>query len=150
MPDTLTQTAVCRRCTVDDLPWILSLAHRRYTKTPDPGTTLAWLARVLNSPNEALAIRSSGAFTVALLSAPPWWPNELECNIAVLVADKACHRQAVSLLRETSAWARGKGCVRWWLSSETDYDFEALAKRVGAKPGVMKYRIAFDGRDGRD
>ena len=145
MPDALTQTFVSRPCTADDLPWILSLAHRRYTNTPDPGTSLAWLAKVILSPQWALAIRSEGAFLAALLEAPPWWPNERECHVAVLVADKGCHWQAVRLLRDSIAWARGKGCCRWWLSSETYYDFEMLARRVGAKPRVMKYEIALDG-----
>lgn len=125
----------------DDLPWVLSLAHRRYTHTPDPGTTLAWLARIIQSPDVASAIRSDGAFCVATLNVPPWWPDERECHVSVLVADKGCHWQAISLLRETIQWARVRGCVRWYLSSETDVDFGLLAQRVGCTFQVVKYGI---------
>lgn len=148
MPDALSEVTHSRPITVEDVPWILSLAHRRYTKTPDPGTTLKWLMQVINSPNEALAIRSDHAFCVAIYSVPPWWPNEPEVHIAVLVADKGAHWQAIRLLKDTIAWARGRGCARWWLSSETDYDFEMLAKRVGARPRVMKYEVPLTGIPG--
>lgn len=130
----------CRKCTVDDLPWILSLAHRRYTKTPDPGTSLSWLVRCLQTPL-ALVIRSEGAFCTAIIETQAWWPGEPECHIAVLVADKGHHWEAITLLKTTISWARANGCARWYLSSETDFDFEMLARRVGAKPGVMKYRL---------
>lgn len=139
------QESRSRVCTVNDLPWVLSLAHRRYTKTPDPGTTLDWLIRVLNSPATALALRTDNAFCVAMINIAPWWPTERGCHIAVLVADRGYHWDAVFLLKETIRWAEAQGCVRWELSSETDYDFAALAKRVGAKPWVMKYAIDLGG-----
>lgn len=133
-----------RPCTVEDLPWILSLAHRRYTKTPDPGTSLTWLAGIIKSPT-ALAMRSLNAFCVTIMHVPPWWPDEPEAHVAVLVAAKGHHWDTVRLLRESLAWSRGKGCVRWYVSSETDYDFRALAKRVGAKPDVVKYKVDLHG-----
>jgi uncharacterized protein YecE (DUF72 family) len=80
-------------------------------------------------------------------SIPPWWPDEPEVHVAVLVADKGCVFQAVRLLQTSIAWARQKGCRRWYLSSETDKEFKALAKRVGAMPKVTKFGIDFsDGR----
>lgn len=129
-----------RACTVNDLPWILSLAHRRYTRKPDPGTTLAWLARVFEAP-DGLAIRTEQAFLAAVLHIPPWWPDDRECHIQALVAAPGYHWDAVRLLRASIEWARVKDCVRWYLSSETDYDFAALARRVGAVPGHVKYKI---------
>jgi len=134
-----------RVITVEDFPWILTLAHKRYTDKPDPGATLVWLANVLRWPN-AYAIRSEGAFCVALIQVPPWYPEHLECHISVLVADQGCIWQAVRLLRDTVRWAKGRGCKRWWLTSDTDKDFNSLARRVGAS---VEERYLIDLTDGQ-
>ena len=57
----------------------------------------------------------------------------------VLVAERGCHWQAIKLLRRTIEWAKERGCLRWFLSSDTNYDFAALARRVGAQYGAMRH-----------
>lgn len=126
-----------RKVEIGDLPWLLSLADKRYRHF-DPGTTLAWLAGIIQNP-QALVSRTDDAFVIAIYTTPAWHPAEPECHVHFLCAAEGCHWQAMKLLRETVAWARGHGCVRWWFSSETQYEIGPLAKRLGARPRVMRY-----------
>ena len=128
-----------RRVAPDDVPWVLSLAYKRY-RSYDPGKTLLWLLNVMRN-DRALAIRSENAFVISHITTTAWWPDEPECHVAFTCAAEGHHWEAVRLLRQSIGWAREKGCVRWWFSSETDVDVEALALRVGARPAVMRYLI---------
>jgi hypothetical protein len=117
---------------------MLSLAHRRYRNRPDPGALLAWLIQRLADPN-ALVVRSESAWCVAVCTAPPWYPDQPECHVTVLVGEVGAQWQAARLLRETVGWAEDRGCVRWLLSSDTEYDFAPLAKRMGALTKSARY-----------
>ena len=128
-----------RRIGFDDVPWTLSLAHKRY-RSFDPGLTLTWLIAIIRSPT-ALAIRSDHAFVIVTITTSAWWPDEPECHTMFVCAAAGHHWETVKLLRQSISWARGRGCVRWWFSSETDCNIEALALRVGAAPRVMRYCV---------
>ena len=127
---------------------MLSLAHERY-RSFDPGRTLAWLAGMLQNPN-ALVIRTASAFAIATVLTPAWHPKEPECHVLFLCAAEGKHWQAVTLVRETVRWARERGCLKWWFSSETEHDIEMLARRVGAEPAVMRYCLNLEAPGGRE
>jgi hypothetical protein len=122
-----------RPCVASDLPWVLSLCHRRYTEPPDPGRLLAWVANTMQSL-DAYVIRNEVAFCVALCQHSPWYPDRRECDVTILVAEKGGHWQAIKLLRATIVWARARECRLWTISSQTEHDLTVLARRVGAKP----------------
>lgn len=124
---------------INDLPWLLSLANERYRRF-DPGRTLMWLVDTIKN-EYMLASRTTDAFCITSMLTPAWHPKEPEAHVLFLCAAEGAHWQAMSLLRESVAWARGKGCVRYWLSSETEHSIEALAKRVGAEPAVTRYKL---------
>jgi hypothetical protein len=128
-----------RLAQINDIPWILSLASERYRHF-DPGRTLSWLVEVVRSPI-ALVIRTDHAFLIASIVTPVWHPKEPECHVLFLCAAPGRHWEAVRLLRFSTRWGREQGCLRWWFSSETDYAIDALAKRVGARPAVQRYRL---------
>ena len=130
MLDSLQQASL-RTCTIDDIPWILSLAHRRY-RPFDPGRALTWLANAVTNPT-MLAIREEHAFCISSIGGYFWFPKEPEAYVVLLCAEANKHWEAIKLLRHSVEWARGKGCVRWWLTSDTEYDFRPLAKRLGCK-----------------
>lgn len=148
MPDSLPQeshspeghsAALCngvRACTAADLPWVMSLAYRRYGSY-DPGKILVFLLNVMQN-QQALFLRADGAFIIASAT-EPIWGNELECHVVFLCAAEGAHWQAVQLLQESVEWARAKGCRKWQFGSETENDIGALAKRVGAQPGWPRY-----------
>ena len=132
-------STLIRTVALGDLPWLLSLAHERY-RDFDPGRTLAWLAQTLQ--NEWMrAERSDDAFCISSILTPAWHPKEPECHVLFLCTAEGKHWQGISLLRSSIAWAKGKGCVRWWFSSETEHSIEQLALRVGAQPSVMRYKL---------
>ena len=146
MDGSLTQESLSTRrlITVNDIPWILSLAHERY-RPFDPGRALSWIVDAINNPRSC-CIRSDDAFCFAGLGGYFWFPKEPECFVVLLCAAEGKHWQAVRLLRETIEWAREQGCTKWWLSSDTDYEFRALAKRVGA---VERPRFLLDLSNGQ-
>jgi len=140
MPDANNfQAEELRRCGIDDLPFILSLAYERY-RAFDPGRTLIWLAQTLQNPL-SLMLRAERAFLIASIAVPAWHPNEKEAHVLFVCAGDGYHWQACTLLRQSVDWARGQGCVSWHVSSETEYDIEPLARRLGAEPWVTRYKL---------
>lgn len=133
----------CRTMVHDDIPWILSLAHERYGEF-DPGGALTFLLQALRSPI-TLMLRTESAFLIANHVAPPWWPKRRECHVMFLCAGEGAHWQAVGLLRESVAWARLQGCVRWRFHSETGFAVDALCRRVGAHEDSPRYAIDLEG-----
>src|SRR5262249_24364993 len=130
-----------RDLTVDDLPWCLSLGHRRYPATYDPGGALSFLAIVIRNPS-ALTIRSADAFMVAhYVHGPAWRPNEPECHVMLLCADMGAHWQAAKLLRRSVELAKQRGCVRWRFHSETEANIDGLARWVGARQDSPRWVI---------
>lgn len=129
-----------RAVVVDDIPWGLSLVHRRYGEF-DPGGGLIAIGQAMKSQN-ALAIRSDHGFLVANIVAPGWWPKRRTCQILWLCVEEGYHWEAVKLLRASICWAKERGCTRWWVDSDTKHEVGALAERVGAR-GVPRYEIDF-------
>ena len=128
-----------RRVKIDDLPFVLSLGYERYPPF-DPGRMLSWLAATLQNP-QALAIRTDHAFLIGSIAIPVGQPKDRGFHVLYVCAAEGHHWETVRLLRDSISWARGSGCMEWWVSSETAVDIEPLAKRVGAKPRVMRYRL---------
>lgn len=148
MPDALTDIRDSRTIELDDIPWVLSLAYKRY-RSFDPGTTLTWLVRVLRNP-DSLAIRTDNAFLIANIVTGIWQPDERECHVTFLCAAEKHHWEAVKLIKRSVTWARGTGCRKWWFCSETECPIDAIALRVGARPEVMRYSIdLWDAADGQ-
>lgn len=129
-----------RPIVAEDIPWGLSLAHRRY-EAFDPGGALIAIGQAMNLPT-ALAIRSDHGFLVANIIATGWWPKRRACHILWLCLEEGHHWEAVKLLRASIVWAKEQGCRRWILSSDTEYPFAALAARVGARV-EPRYLIEF-------
>lgn len=125
--------ATIRKLTIDDIPWVLSLAHERYAGW-DPGGALTFLVQALNARENMLLLCGTGrdAFLVATRVAPPWYPKRWECQVMVVCAKPGAHWQAMKLLRCSVAWAKLHGCLRWRFYSETEHDVGPLCRRLGA------------------
>ena len=122
-----------------DVPWALSLAHRRYKAGYDPGGALLAVMNAINSPN-ALALRSDHGFLGAHVAFPLWRPEQRDCMVVVLFTEEGHHWEAVRMLRYSVVWAREQKCSRWFLGGDGDKSLAALARRLGA--GTMPvYRI---------
>lgn len=129
------------RIVAGDIPWILSLASERYRQF-DPGGALTFLIQALQSQT-TLMIRTEqkSAFLIASTVSAPWYPKELDCHVMGFCAKPGAHWQALKLLRESVAWAKLQGCVRWRFHSETEHDVGALCRRVGARQDSPRYLI---------
>ena len=119
--------------TENDLPWLISLGKKRYGSQYDYTTVEGWYRNiVLKSPLMFHAARTQNAFAISMISCLPWTPSEFECNIVFICADDGAMWEAMKLLRDSIEWARIRKCVRWKLSSDTETDVYAMAKRLGA------------------
>ena len=130
-----------RAITVDDLPWVMSLWHHRYSKTYDPGAALIILTQAMRS---ALAIRADNAFLVAHTTTAMTHPGQRVCHVLAVCAEEGHHWQAIKLLRASLDWAQEKSCTQWWIDSETGHQVGSLAARVGAMP-MPRYVIDIGG-----
>jgi hypothetical protein len=117
----------------DDIPWLIYLCKKRYSQRYDQFGTEGWFRNtVLKQPGLFLPIRTQNAFSIALISFIPWTPSEIECNMAFICADDGAMWEAMKLMRATIDWARMRKCKRWRISSDTEYDFSPIARRLGA------------------
>lgn len=127
-----------RPITADDIPWGMSLAHRRY-ESFDPGGALVAIGQAMRLPT-ALAIRADHGFLVANILASGWFPKKREAHVLWLCVEEGHHWEAVKLLRHSICWAKELNCTRWWFMSDTENGVAALAERVGASE-VPHYAI---------
>jgi hypothetical protein len=128
-----------RACIFTDLAFILSLASERYRHF-DAGKTLLWLTAMMQAPTARCA-RTDHGFCISNIVTSAWHPKEREAHVIFLCCAEGKHWDGVRLLKDSIAWGRGEKCVRWWFCSETEHAIDALAKRVGAVPAVMRYRL---------
>ena len=88
-----------------------------------------------------LPIRLDDAFLIGVINIIPWAPADLEFTVMLVCADEGCMWQAVKLLRFSIEWARKRKLVDWRLSSETEFEFGAIAKRLGAIEISPRYSL---------
>jgi hypothetical protein len=133
-----------RLLTEHDIPWLVYLCKKKYSNRFDQPTTENWFRNiVLKSPMTFYAMRSDGAFQISMLSVMPWLPADAECNVIFVCADDGAMWQALRLLRDSVAWARNRKCALWRLSSDTEYEFPGVAKRLGCTEISPRYLIRF-------
>ena len=89
------------------------------------------------------ATRMSDAFQISMLSVMPWLPAEPEAIVLFVCADDGKLYQAVKLMRDSIEFARKRRCAVWRLSSDTDIELVALAKRLGVTEISPRYSLRF-------
>ena len=127
----------------DDVPWMIDLARRRYTKFPyDFISSEGWFRHiVLKSPLVFYPARAPNAFTVSMLSHEPWHPADFVTNVIFTCAEEGHMWEVVHLLRDSIEVAKKRRCTSWRIWSDTDYDIGHLARRVGAKQVMPRYEL---------
>lgn len=124
------------------------LLRRRYPNNYDPMTAARWVKEhVIPSPLLYLGIRTDDAFLIALVNQMPWVPGENIIEVVSLCADDdpGWPFQTVKLLRASIEWARHRNAKAWRICSETHYDLEPLARRVGAHAVSPRYILELRG-----
>lgn len=123
---------------------MLDLGNRRYSNQFDRIATEGWFRNlVLKGPLMFLPVRTDHAFLIAMLSTTPWRPSTPECNVAMICADYGCMWEAVALLRYSIEWAKKRKCWLWRLSSETEFDMEPIARKLGATEPDNRWILRF-------
>ena len=116
----------------EDVPWALSLAHKRYKAGYDPGGGLLAFMAAIQLPSQ-LALRNDHGFLGAQILFPPWRPQQRDCMVVVICTEEGHHWEAVQMLRYSLVWAREQKCSRWFLGGDgEDKSLAVLAHRVGA------------------
>lgn len=135
---------VIRNLTENDLPWLTYLCKRRYSNRYDSSATENWFRNiVLKSPLTFHYTRTDNAFQISMLSLMPWLPAEPECSVIFACAEEGYGWDVIRLMRDSIEWARRRRCTVWRLSSDTEVDFVALAKRLGCDEISPRYIMRF-------
>lgn len=136
------QADLPRVTTENDLPWLISLGKKRYGAAYDYTTVENWYRNiVLKSPLMFHSARTQNAFAISMISCLPWAPSDFECNIVFICADDGAMWEAMKLLRDSVAWAKLRKCSCWKLSSDTETEIFAMAKRLGATEVSPRYTL---------
>lgn len=130
--------------TADDWPWLFNLTRRRYGPRYDLVTSEQWYRnRVLPEPGTFHPMRTVNAFCISMISWLPWLPAEPECGIVFICTDNGHMAEGITLLRDSIDWGRERRCAVWRMASETAFDLEPLAKRVGAKEASPRWTLRY-------
>lgn len=133
-----------RNLTEHDIPWLNYLCKKRYSHRYDSSATENWFRNiVLRSPLTFYYTRTNNAFQITMLSVMPWLPAEPEASMIFACADDGHMWEIIKLCRDSVEWARNRRCTIWRLSSDTEYDFSGLAKRLGCEEMSPRYVIRF-------
>ena len=126
----------------NDLPWLQILFKKKYPEGFDAITTEGWFRNVvLKTPIMFHPIRLTNSFLIAMLSCLPWTPSQFDCHIVCVCADDGHMWETAKLLRASINWARLRKCKRWNLTSDTDFDLEPMARRIGAAENTPRYYV---------
>lgn len=121
---------------------MLELGRRRYPNRWDAMAVESWFrGTVLKSPMIYLNVRLDNAFLIGVINIIPWVPQDLEFTVALICADDGKLWEVVTLLRFSIEWSRRRKIAEWRLSSETEFEFGALAKRLGAIALSPRYSL---------
>ena len=121
---------------------MLDLGRRRYAKRWDALAVEGWFRNIVcKQPLIFLPIRLDNAFLIGVINIIPWAPAELEFTTMLICADDGKLWEVVTLLRFSIEWARKRKLADWRLSSETEFEFGALAKRLGAVALSPRYSL---------
>jgi hypothetical protein len=128
--------------TEDDVPWLYHLMRKKYSQRYDAVTTEGWYRNlVLKQPMVYLPQRTANAFCISMLTFVPWLPAEYECTVVCVCADDGAMWEAVKLIRSAIEWARKRKCMYFRMSSDTDTDLAAFARRLGAEEISPRFSI---------
>lgn len=131
--------------TEEDIPWLFQLGRKKYSAKYDAVTTEGWFRNiVLKQPVMFHPVRMPNAFCISMLSIMPWLPAEAECNVVFICCDDGCMWEGMKLLRASIAWGKLRRCAIWRLSSDTDYDLQGMATRLGAKEISPRFCLRYD------
>ena len=126
----------------NDLPWLHFLFRKKYDNRFDPIATEGWFRNiVLKTPMMFYPVRLRNSFLIGMLSTMPWLPAEFDCHIVAICADDGAGWESMRLLRSSIEWARSRKCRYWRMNSETEYDLEPMAKRLGANEISPRFNI---------
>jgi hypothetical protein len=128
--------------TEDDVPWLYHLMRKKYSHRYDAITTEGWFRNlVLKQPMVYLPQRTNHAFCISMMTFVPWLPAEYECTVVCVCADDGSMWEAVKLIRSAIEWARKRKCMYFRMSSDTDTDLAAFARRLGAEEISPRFSI---------
>jgi hypothetical protein len=128
--------------TEDDIPWLFKIFRKKYSQRYDPITTEGWYRNiVLKQPLMFLPQRTHNAFCFSMMTMVPWLPSEFSCDIVAICADDGAMWEAMKLMRSSIAWARSRKCTYWRMSSDTETDLAAFARRIGADEVSPRFMI---------
>lgn len=119
-----------------------ALGKKRYPGRFDSIGAENWFRNIcLKQPLIFYPARLTNSFCISMLSIQPWIPSEWECNIVFICCDDGCMWEGMRLLRSSIAWAKSRKCSTWKISSDTDTDLAAMAKRLGATEIFPRYAL---------
>lgn len=123
-----------------DLAWALPLFRKRYPQRYDQDGAEGWFRNiVLKAPLLFYPARTDHAFVITMQSSLPWLPSEWTADVVATCAEEGAMWEVVQLLRRSVEWSRQRRLTIWRICSETDYDIEPLARRMGASSITPRY-----------
>lgn len=128
-----------RAATLDDVPWMLSIAKLRYGSDRNWEASEAWLRAIIANP-QGMFVTLRGSHTLAIMTiTTTFWENEPRAFLLPVVSHPGAPRAGLgrnpeieAILDAFASYAKLRGCVSLEGGSETDSDVGLLLKRRGA------------------
>lgn len=129
-----------RLATLDDLDFIMEVARERYPEEIADWDEARSFALDALKCEFAVVIRGDFGFAMATLTRAKWSPY-VKAHLIFVACRQNKNMEGYKLVRTLTEWAFASGAVEFKLSSGTDFELDAFAKRLGAKPERPSYYI---------
>ena len=135
-----------RKATVDDFPFIIDLAVKRYPKF-DVESSLLWARKAIDLPGIMIA-RGEKSFAIGSIAAPFYDPTTFRGYMVFLCAQEDCGYEPVPLARFLIKWALiERGASSFHFGEATGVNLAPLAKRLGADIDSPSYVVKSHGQN---
>ena len=128
-----------RPATLADVDAYLDLAERLY---PGRGVSRSrpWVEWCIDNP-ERLVLVGPGCFAIAQVT----WHYGFERRARLDVLAGSAGFTTFRMIRHMLTWARSMGATGdFLLDADTGVDFEPFARRLGARPKIVRYAIPLE------
>ena len=126
-----------RKCTLEDVPWLLEMGRKhyaRYFKNMDENAMVEWVKGLITNP-DVLFLRKKNAAVLSCFGRSIY-DNKLRGEIKMLAGSAIQVARIMIFMKKLG--------VDWEFKSSTEQNLGKLAKIVGAKQGFPVYYLESD------
>ena len=141
-----------RRCTLDDVDFLLEVAEHRYGPNDfDRPSVRAWLIERIPQHSMIAFFRGKHSAGACHLGVRYMAPTHKQCYLTIIasIPQKSLTMEPFRICEAMVGWARDQGATKFWFSDITGNDLAPFVCYLGAREAGRNYVVDLDPNAGR-